>query len=48
MAIFLFKCPITGYTVQGHVAVEDEAAEEGTAGKLPGVLASAFGRSENH
>jgi hypothetical protein len=30
MATFLFKCPTTGYRVQGHVELEDEAAEEGT------------------
>jgi hypothetical protein len=30
MATFLFKCPYTGYRVQGHVAAEDEAADEGT------------------
>jgi len=30
MAIFLFKCPTTGYQIQGRFAAEDEAAEEGT------------------
>jgi hypothetical protein len=30
MATFLFKCPQTGYQVQGHVSLEDESAEDGT------------------
>jgi hypothetical protein len=50
IATFLFKCPYTGYRVQGHVAAEDEAADEGTFVPVncPVCRASASGRSENH
>jgi hypothetical protein len=30
MATFLFKCPNTGYQVQGYVGPEDEPVEDST------------------